>query len=118
MEGASKFDLKVSGEGGQLLVCLGGQIGYIESNKFQSQLDDLLSRDERVILFDCNELTFISSAGLRAILQFAKQAPAKEKKLGFCALQDNVAHVFDISGFTKILQIYPSREQALANLSD
>ena len=112
------LELKVSTDKGSLLIKLIGRISYTESNEFQAKLDELLLKDEQKIVFDCAELSFISSAGLRAILQLAKQAPAKDKKLVFYGLQENVAHIFDISGFTKILKIYSDKEQAMAALAE
>lgn len=111
------LNLEVSSEGDCLFVHLGGRISYAESVDFQSQLEELLPREEKMVLFDCSGLDFISSAGLRAVLQFAKQAPTKGKKLCFFALQSNVAHVFEISGFTRILKVYPNKVQAVAGLS-
>lgn len=112
------LEFKVSKDNGRLVVQLIGRVSYTESNEFQTKLDELLLKDEQLVMFDCAELSFISSAGLRAILQLAKQAPSKDKKLVFHSLQDNVAHIFDISGFTKILKIYPDKEQAIAALSE
>ncbi|MDE3269570.1 MAG: STAS domain-containing protein [Pseudomonadota bacterium] len=93
-----------------------GHVGYLESKQLQPQLDRLLGRTEPAIILECSELSFISSSGLRAILQFARQAQEKNKKLGFAALRESVAYVFDISGFTKILNIYDDQKQAEAKL--
>ncbi len=117
MNQESGLSVKVSSGGDCLFVHLSGRVSYAESVDFQSQLEDLLSREEKSILFDCSGLDFISSAGLRAVLQFAKQAPSKDKKLGFFALQSNVAHVFEISGFTRILKIFPNKAQAVAGVA-
>ena len=106
------LEVKISNNNKGLLVHLIGRISHTESNQFQSQLSELLEKSEQTYLFDCSELSFISSSGLRAILQFAKQIPDKGKKIGFFALQEAVLHVFDISGFTKILNIYKDKQQA------
>ena len=93
-----------------------GHVGYLESKQLQPQLGRLLDRKESAILLECSELSFISSSGLRAILQFARQAQEKNKKLGFASLRESVSYVFDISGFTKILNIYDDQKQAEADL--
>ena len=117
MKQESALNLKISSEGECLFVYLGGRVSYAESIDFQSQLEELLPREEKNVLFDCTGLDFISSAGLRAVLQFAKQAPTKGKKLGFFGLQNNVSHVFEISGFTRILKVYPNKVQAVAGVT-
>lgn len=103
-------------EGKFVVARLMGHVGYLESRQLQPQLDKLLDREEPTILLECNELSFISSSGLRVILQFARQAQEKSKKLGFTDLRESVAYVFDISGFTKILNIYDDQKQAEADL--
>ena len=104
-------------DGKVVVARLMGHVGYLESKQLQPQLDRLLDRAEPSILLECSELSFISSSGLRAILQFARQAQEKNKKLGFTALRESVAYVFDISGFTKILNIYDDQGQAETELS-
>jgi anti-anti-sigma factor len=50
-------------------------------------------------------LDYISSAGLRAVIQAARAAEAKGVKLAFCAPTANVKKVFDMSGLHQILTI-------------
>ena len=57
-----------------------------------------------------------SSAGLRVLLKFGKQAKAAKVRLVLARLTPTVKEVFDISGFTSIFEIKPDRGQALASL--
>jgi anti-anti-sigma factor len=65
-------------------------------------------------VWDFAELTYISSAGLRSVLQALKQVNALGGKLAVCSLSRNVHEVFDISGFKSLLTICPDRAQAVA----
>ncbi len=66
------------------------------------------------ILVDLKDLVYISSAGLRSLLSFAKIIKGKSGRLGFCNLQPMVAEVFHISGFDRMLSVYENKEAALA----
>jgi anti-anti-sigma factor len=65
-------------------------------------------------VWDFAELTYISSAGLRTVLQALKQVSARGGKLAVCSLSRNVLEVFDISGFKSLLTICPDRAKAVA----
>jgi len=50
-------------------------------------------------------LDYISSAGLRAVLQAARAAQAKNAEFAVCSLSPPVKKVFDMSGLHQILRI-------------
>ena len=50
-------------------------------------------------------LDYISSAGLRALIQAARAAQAKGSELAFCSPVPSVKKVFDMSGLQSILRI-------------
>jgi len=50
-------------------------------------------------------LDYISSAGLRAVLQAARAAQAKSVEFAVCAASPSVKRVFDLSGMHHVLDI-------------
>lgn len=67
------------------------------------------------IIIDFTELNYISSAGLRVVLVGAKMTRGA-RKFALCGMKPHIREVFDVSGFAKILSIYPDRAAALAAL--
>jgi anti-anti-sigma factor len=55
---------------------------------------------------DFAALDYISSAGLRAVIQAARAAEARHVDFAVCALSANVKKVFDMSGLQHILRIH------------
>jgi anti-anti-sigma factor len=55
---------------------------------------------------DFRSLDYISSAGLRAVLQAARAAQSRNVQFAVCALSDPVRKVFDMSGMHHVLRIY------------
>ena len=55
---------------------------------------------------DLGNLEYISSAGLRAVIQAARAAQAKNIEFAVCALSASVKKVFDMSGMHHILKIH------------
>ena len=82
---------------------------------------DLLQRIDaglRQLLLDCSQLEYVNSSGLKVILIAAKKLDALGGKLALCRLAPNVQMIFEMIGFTKILNIYPTREEGLAVLQE
>ena len=65
-----------------------------------------------VVCFD--KVDFVSSAGLRVLLATAKKLGGGGGALRVCGLNETVAEVFEISGFSTILNVVPSETEALA----
>ena len=68
------------------------------------------------VLLDFSSLDYISSAGLRVLLGAAKQLRAKGGTLGMFGLNQSVQEVFEISGFSSILSVYPTEDAAVSSM--
>lgn len=69
------------------------------------------------VLLDCENLDYISSAGLRVVLMAAKECKKAGRPFGLCGLQKDVYEVFRMSGFISVIPTYESRAEALQRLS-
>ena len=69
------------------------------------------------VVVDLGGVEYISSAGLRVILTMVKASKAAAATLAFCSMQSMVAEVFKISGFSSMLPIYATRDEAVSALS-
>ena len=69
------------------------------------------------IVVDLAGIEYISSAGLRVILTMVKASKGAVATLAFCSMQSMVAEVFKISGFSSMLPIYATRDEAVSALS-
>jgi anti-sigma B factor antagonist len=84
------------------------------------QLGSAFAPDEegaRVIL-DMREVTFISSAGLRGIMQAARRIQAAKGGIAIFGLQSLVKEVFDASGFGNFIPIGADEIEARAKLGE
>ncbi|MDR2646049.1 MAG: STAS domain-containing protein [Holosporaceae bacterium] len=59
-----------------------------------------------------NEIDYISSAGLRVVLMAGKKLTSLNGKLALIDMPEKIFSVFKMSGFDKILKIYPSLEES------
>ena len=73
----------------------------------------LFAEGRRNFVFDFGGLQYISSAGLRIVLVAAKKLRSGEGRMVCASLNDQVRDVFEMSGFTTILEIADTTEEAL-----
>jgi anti-sigma B factor antagonist len=69
------------------------------------------------LVADLAGVDYMSSAGLRALLETVKEARQRGGDLRLANVQPNVLRVLDLSGFTKILKVFPDVAAATASFS-
>ena len=58
------------------------------------------------VVADFTALTYISSAGLRSVLQAARAAQTRGSEFAVCGLNEFVHKVFETTGLNQLLRIY------------
>jgi len=79
----------------------------------QEHINALIDDGAVKLLVDFAKVDFVSSAGLRVLLATAKRLGGSGGSLRICGLNEAVNEVFEISGFSTILDVFPSRDEAL-----
>jgi anti-anti-sigma factor len=100
-----------------LAVLVTGKLDSITCFEFEDKLQKSISDGERLILLDFSQLDYISSAGLRVLLLLAKRLKSLPGTLVLCEPNKNVQEIFNISGFSQLLKIFPTRNDAIQHLS-
>ena len=90
-----------------------GNLDTNTSPEAESQINDLIEAGAQKLLVNFEKLDYISSAGLRVLLATAKKLKPGDGDLKICCLNQTVQEVFDISGFSTILSVTSSEEEAL-----
>ena len=100
-----------------LIVNVEGRLDGTNAQEFQSDLTSTISDQDRAVLLDFQQLSYISSAGLRAILITAKALERRNAKIAVCSLSPSLLEVFQVSGFDRIIPVWGSQTEAKANFS-
>ncbi|HYC50915.1 MAG TPA: STAS domain-containing protein [Gemmatimonadaceae bacterium] len=100
-------------QGDVSIVAIAGKLDSVTSTQAQQALERIVDGGARRIAVDFSRLDYISSAGLRVLLGTAKTLMAAGGALRTFGLNDTVREVFDISGFSAILRVFPSEADAL-----
>lgn len=99
-----------------LILEISGRLDVTTWKTFEEKLLAPIDAGEKQIVVDLSQVDYISSVGLQVFLLAAKRMGHGNGKITLCALNDSVKRIFEIAGFTSILSIYDSRDEAIKNL--
>jgi len=99
--------------GDSLVVDVIGQLNTGTAPKLESEVNKLLADNQKIIL-NLEQTLFVSSAGLRVFLMTAKKLKASGGKFRLCHANEVVTEILEISGFSTILDVKGSLEDALS----
>ena len=84
------------------VVAVNGRLDTNTAMELETALNGVLASE---LVLDCSALEYVSSAGLRVILAAHKRLAADGKRLLISGVRAEVRSVFDMTGFSRILNI-------------
>jgi anti-anti-sigma factor len=94
-------------------VAISGRLDTASAPVFDAQLAPVLAQPNPHILLDLSGVSYVSSAGLRSILQLVKHTAAHKGRVGMFGAPSHIMEVIEISGFPSLLDVYPDKASAL-----
>jgi anti-sigma B factor antagonist/stage II sporulation protein AA (anti-sigma F factor antagonist) len=97
----------------RILLRLEGRIDAISAPTLEKKLRQLIDEQRLFLLLDLTQVDYVSSAGLRVLLAMSKKVHGKQGYLVLFSLQEEVAAIFKMAGFDRILSICQNETEAL-----
>lgn len=107
------MEITTEDRGTTAVVSLVGDIDALTAPEATAYLTTTILEGWKVIVIDLSQVPFMSSAGLRFLLDAHQRSQAANSQIILAAAQDGVQRVLTTSGFSRILTIYPTVEEAL-----
>lgn len=108
------MEITVRDEGDTKVVMLNGKLDTNTTPAAEGEINALLDAGASKLLINFEQLSYISSSGLRLLLALAKRMKGFGGDLKVCALNEMATEVFEVSGFGSILNVFASEADALA----
>ena len=87
-----------------LTIALEGTLDTMTSPQLEAELEQIPSGTENLV-FDFEKLTYISSAGLRAMIGAEKKISAKNGSMKIINVSEILKEIFDVTGLSGALGI-------------
>ena len=99
------MDITINQVEDRLVAALVGDLDNAASTLAKRGLEPVFERTDCDVVIDCTELNYISSSGLRIILDVFKHTRSNGHKAILKNLSEDVKEVFDLSGFLQLFII-------------
>lgn len=100
-----------------IIVRLTGELDHYSAESLRSLVEQELDKEVASgVLLSLEGLTFMDSSGLGVILGRYRRLNQAGGKMAACCLKPQVQRIFELSGLTRIMNIYRTEEQALEQL--
>ena len=103
-------------QNGVSILSLVGRLDPNTSPQFKEKIFEVIDGGTNNVVLDLEGVDYLSSAGLRVLLE-AKKAVAKAGgEIVLCAVRDYIKEVFDVTGFDALFPVAMNAEEALTKL--
>ncbi len=99
-------------KGYQLLSIQEERVDAHNSGELKQLFLDMMEQGEINIIVDLQQVHFIDSSGLGALLSGYKNAEAKSGKLVLTRLQSQVGSMFELTRLNRVFEIYVNPDEA------
>lgn len=101
---------------GVIVIALGGEVDVYTSPRLKQEMVGQIARGTRHLVLDLNAVEYLDSTGLGVLIGGLKRARERNGDLRLVCDNVRVLRIFEITGLTKIFDIYPSESEALQGL--
>jgi len=108
------LQIETATTGETLIVRLSGELDHHTAEQVRTQVEAELDRGYVHLVVNMESLSFMDSSGLGVMLGRYKRVTAAGGRMSLCAVNEQLMKLFELSGMMKILRIYPTEGQALA----
>ena len=91
-----------------------GRINALRVDTFYTQALLAIDTSKDDVIMDTAGIVYISSAGLRAVLQVSRALRSEQREFHICSLRPYIEETFRIIGFDKLIPLHPDMDTAVA----
>ncbi len=94
-----------------------GRLDAVTVPALEEFLQSALSANHSQLVLDLSEVSYLSSSGLRALLQARRQAQAAGGDLVLAAMSVRAREIFEMIGFTNLFRVFDQVAEAVVALT-
>ena len=99
------MEVKILDQNNEKIAAIAGRVDTVTSSDLENAVSQIWNEPSVTLVFDCAQMEYISSSGLRVVLKAHKQVTAAGGKFILRNLNADVRSVIDLTGFSRILTI-------------
>ncbi len=106
------IEIRLANEDEVPIVTLTGRLDGFGAQQLETGLKEIVRDDTRSVIFNLAGVDYLSSAGIRVLLGLKKRLKLRDGTLALINVQEFPKSVLEMAGFQKVLDVYPSLQEA------
>lgn len=87
-----------------------GILDSAKGSEFRAEISQLVEAGTKTVLVDFQNVTFMDSSGLGALVLALKTVRAAGGKLFICSINEQVKMLFELTSMDRVFQIFANRD--------
>jgi anti-anti-sigma factor len=108
------IEIRLADEDEVPVVTLTGRLDGFGAQQLETGLKEIVRDDTRSVIFNLGGVDYLSSAGIRVLLGLKRKLKQRDGTLALINVRDFPKNVLEMAGFLKVLDIYPTLQEAQA----
>lgn len=88
-----------------------GVLNGTEGNNMRHEIESLLTTGTDLVLVNLQDVTFVDSSGLGALVMAFKSVRAAGGKLCFCSVGEQPKMLFELTGMEQVFEVYSNPDE-------
>lgn len=101
----NRFSYELKSEDGVLRVLLRGTADHSQVSSLQACVQEVMGQFQKEVVLDLSELVYISTAGLRALLDLHRQVKLRKGSFRTVGATEVIASVLKLTGLDQVLEL-------------
>ena len=82
-----------------------------KGSEFRQEIGEMVENGVNIVLIDFQDVTFMDSSGLGALVLALKTVRAAGGKFFVCSINEQVRMLFELTSMDRVFQIFPNRDE-------
>jgi anti-anti-sigma factor len=98
-----------------VIIDMSGKLDTLSARDAEARLLDIIEGETGRVLLNLEKLAYVSSAGLRVIIQAGKVLQGNGGEIGICNARGGVRDVLEVFDMHSLMKIYDTEKEAFAS---
>lgn len=88
-----------------------GILDSVKGNQLRREIGDVVSTGADIVLIDLQNVTFMDSSGLSALISAQRMVRAAGGKLFLCSISDQAKMMFELTKMSRVFEMFADRNE-------
>lgn len=88
-----------------------GILDSTNGNRLRRDVNDAIESGAVTVLINCQDVVFMDSSGLSALVMVLKTMREAGRKLSLCSINDQLRMLFELTSMENVFEVFPNQDE-------